>query len=254
MSLSFKLDVLENEFRFRKVIEMVEHSEETYNLLRASNVMMISRMKYNDHGPIHAKIVANNSVKMIELLNYKGIVPSIVKDYGLSLEDAKVIVFLASVFHDVGNAVHRENHPLLSVVLSKGIIEDMLKKVYSRETYVIVLSEIMHAIISHEDLFPQTIEASVVKVSDALDMEEGRARIPYSLGKFSIHQVSALSIKKVTLSEGSLKPIRIEVIMENPAGVFQVDELLLKRINSSLLSDKIELRLNIKGFGNFEVL
>jgi hypothetical protein len=85
-------------------------------------------------------------------------------------------------------------------------------------------------------------------------MEEGRARIPYLLGKASIHQVSALAVKKVTVSEGVAKPLYIEIEMENPAGIFQIDELLLKRINFSLLSDKIELKTNVKGTGILKIL
>lgn len=254
MSLSFGIRFQESENKLKTVVEEVEKSETIYQLLKASNIMMINRMKYNDHGPIHAKIVANHALKILEILFKKGVLPNIIKDYNLSLEDAKVIVFLASVLHDVGNSVQREQHPILSVLLSKDEIRKVLTKTYDENTREIILTEILHAIVSHEDFIPQTIEASIVKVADALDMEEGRARIPYLLGKMSIHQVSALAVKKVNVSEGIAKPIYIEIEMENPAGIFQIDELLLKRISSSLLSDKIELKANIGGTGIFKII
>lgn len=254
MSLSFGMKFKENEDKLKIVVEEVERSKVIYQLLKASNTMMINRMKYNDHGPVHAKIVANHALRMLEILFKKEIFPNVVKDYNFSLEDAKVIVFLASVLHDVGNSIQREQHPMLSVILSKDEIRKILAKTYNEDEREIMLTEILHAIVSHEDLIPQTIEASVVKVADALDMEEGRARIPYLLGKMSIHQVSALAVKKVTVNEGTVKPIYIEIEMENPAGIFQIDELLSKRITSSLLSDKVDLKVNIRGVGIFKII
>jgi len=254
MSLNFGVKFQENENKLKLVVEEVEKSEMVYQLLKASNIMMINRMKYNDHGPIHAKIVANHALKMLEILFKKGVLPNIVKDYNLNFEDSKVVVFLASVLHDVGNAVQREQHPVLSAIMSKDEIRRILMKTYDEGEREIMLTEILHAIVSHEDLIPQTIEASIVKVADALDMEEGRARIPYLLGKMSIHQVSALAVKKVNIEEGTAKPVYVEIEMENPAGIFQIDELLLKRISSSLLSDKIELKVNIRGAGIFKII
>lgn len=254
MSLSFGIKYQENEDKLKTVVEEVEKSKTIYQLLRASNVMMINRMRYNDHGPIHAKIVANHALRMLEILFRKGFPPNVIKDYNLSLEDAKVLVFLASVFHDVGNSVQREQHPILSVILSKDELKKILAKIYDEDEREIMLTETLHAIVSHEDLIPQTIEASIVKVADALDMEEGRARIPYLLGKMSIHQVSALAVKKVTISEGTTKPVYVEIEMDNLAGVFQIDELLLKRISFSLLNDKVELKANIKDKGVFKLL
>ncbi|MBO3757892.1 MAG: HD domain-containing protein [Thermoproteota archaeon] len=253
MSLSFGVKCQENEGKLKTIIEEVEKSETIYQLLKASNIMMINRMKYNDHGPIHAKIVANHALRILEILFRKGFPPNVIKDYNFGLEDAKIVVFLASVLHDVGNSVQREQHPMISVILSKDEIRKVLTKAYGENEREVILTETLHAIVSHEDLFPQTIEASIVKVADALDMEEGRARIPYLLGKMSIHQVSALAVKKVTVNEGITKPVYIEVEMDNPAGIFQIDELLLKRISSSLLSDKVELKANIKGVGIFKI-
>ena len=64
--------------------------------------MAINRLGYTDHGPIHVKIVANSALKILRILIEHGVVPSIVKDYDLTNEDAEVVVVLASVLHDLG--------------------------------------------------------------------------------------------------------------------------------------------------------
>jgi metal-dependent HD superfamily phosphatase/phosphodiesterase len=103
----------------------------------------------------------------------------------------------------------------------------------------------MHAIVSHEQ--PPSIEsnariltkeAGIVGIADALDMEAGRARIPFQSGKIDIHSVSALSIEKVEIEtpENAPKPLTIKIKMSNSAGVFQIDELLKPRIQKSGLA------------------
>ena len=58
-------------------------------------------------------------------------------------------------------------------------------------------SEVLHAVLTHhEPSYPQTLEAGIVKVADALDMEKGRARIPYQEGRLNIHSISALAISE----------------------------------------------------------
>jgi len=107
---------------------------------------------------------------------------------------------------------------------------------------------VLHAIVSHErHRKPLTVEAGIVCVADALDMEKGRARIPFEAGKVDIHSVSALSIEKVEITEGVEKPITIKITMSNPAGVFQIDQLLKPRIENSGLKIFIHVVAEITG-------
>jgi hypothetical protein len=78
-------------------------------------------------------------------------------------------------------------------------------------------------------------------------MEKGRARIPFQAGKVDIHAVSALSIEKVEIQEGEKKPITIKITMSNSAGIFQLDELLRKRIENSGLQNYIHVGAEITG-------
>ena len=86
-----------------------------------------------------------------------------------------------------------------------------------------------------------------MSIADALDMESGRARIPFEAGKVDIHAVSALSIEKVEIIEGKEKPITIKITMSNSAGIFQIDELLKPRIETSGLKEYTHVVAEITG-------
>jgi metal-dependent HD superfamily phosphatase/phosphodiesterase len=106
--------------------------------------------------------------------------------------------------------------------------------------------EVLHAMISHRsDLQPLTLEASVVRVGDALDMEKGRARIPFSAGSVNIHSVSALAIDKVRIEKGDERPIRVEICMNNSAGIYQIDELLRDKIAKTSIRDKMTIVIQV---------
>jgi hypothetical protein len=172
--------------------------------------------------------------------------PSVVKDYGLTVQDAEVIVILAAALHDIGHAVHRDRHEDFSIALAPSIIRRLLVDIYDEEKAAIILAETLHAIISHrEDILPLTLEAGVVRVADALDMEKGRARIPFEAGKVNIHSVSALAIEKVRIRKGTDRPILVEIEMSNSAGIFQIDELLKDKVEKSGIRDRISIVIHV---------
>ncbi len=142
-------------------------------------------------------------------------------------------------------------HPRLpgnSVLVAREFIEKYLPPIYSEEECAILTSEILHAIVCHEQPNnPLTLEAGIVGIADALDMEAGRARIPFQSGKIDIHAVSALSIEKVEITEEGKKPITIKIKMSNSAGVFQIDELLKPRIENSGLQKYFHVIAEITG-------
>jgi hypothetical protein len=134
--------------------------------------------------------------------------------------------------------------------------DKFLTPTYSEEEKAIITSEVLHAIVSHEESPSNelttkilTKEAGIVGIADALDMEAGRARIPFQFGKVDIHAVSALSIEKVDIevAENGLKPINIKIKMSNSAGIFQIDELLKPRIVNSGLEKFFHVIAEITG-------
>ena len=232
----------------KHVIDKVKRDSRLWTFWKCSNVMAIDRLGYTDHGPTHVKIVANSALKLLRILASKEVVPSIVKDYGMKNEDAEVVVVLSSILHDLGIVFIRDRHELYSALLALEFIEKYLQPIYSEEERTIICSEVLHGIVSHEDPNkPLTIEAGIVRIADALDMEEGRARIPFQAGKVDIHSVSALSIEKVEIQEGDEKPVTIRITMSNSAGIFQIDELLKPRIENSGIQSYIHVVAEITG-------
>ncbi len=231
-----------------KLVEKIRYDIELNTLWKTSNIIAIDRLGFSDHGPVHVKIVANLALKMLRILISRGIVPSIVKDYNMSNEDAEIIVVLAAALHDVGHAIHRTEHEDNSIVLAAPIIDRLLNGLYEDEEKTIIKAETLHAIFSHRaSVIPLTIEGGIIKIADALDMEEGRARIPFQMGEVNIHSVSAMAIKEVTVMEGEKKPLKIYVKMRNSAGIFQIDELLKNKIETSGIKNLVEVVAEVIG-------
>jgi uncharacterized protein len=118
----------------------------------------------------------------------------------------------------------------------------LLAGVYEEPELTIVVSEVLQAITSHRDYGkPLTLEAGIVRVADALDMEEGRSRIPFERGRVSIHSISAAAIDEVVISEGAERAVLVEIKMNNSAGLYQVDELLRAKLHGSGLEPYVEV-------------
>ncbi len=232
----------------QKIIERVNADEELYALWEVMNVNAVQRMGMSDHGPVHFQIVANISLKLLRQLLDRGIVPNIVSDFGMTNQDAEVIVVLGSLLHDLGMSIHRINHEEYSLFVSQPFIDRLLEGLYPVRARAIIRSEVLHAIISHRsDGHPLTLEAGVVRVGDALDMTQGRSRIPFEAGKVNIHSLSAASIEQVEITSGVEKPIHINVRMSNSAGIFQLDELLKEKLRGSGLERYVEVEATIEG-------
>ena len=227
------------------VLDFLKNDEQVTALLSASNSVAIQRLGYTDHGITHAHIASYNAAKMLILLNQKKIQPSLVTESNLiSFEDSLEVVIAAAYLHDIGNAVMRAQHELFSMVLSREILNRLYKK--STEITERKKATIMEGIIAHMGNYPATsLESKVVSVADACDMEKGRARIPYSLGKKDIHSLSALSIKTVRVRAGTKKPLAIHVEMDTSTGIFQVEELLIKKIKAASFEQYVEINAYI---------
>ncbi|RLG84069.1 MAG: phosphohydrolase [Thermoprotei archaeon] len=232
----------------KKAYEIIANDPEVKELWFMSNVMAVKRLKYNDHGPVHAHIAAGAALEIYKLLLDAGIESSLVKDGVLSKREreyAWVVVLYGGLLHDIGNAIHRDLHEKLGAILAKPIIDRALLKILDEDSLRIRLrQEIMHSIhCTAYDVPCLTIEAGCVSVGDGLDMAEGRARVPYKVGQVNIHTVSALSIKKVEILEGEKTPVKINVYMDELAGVFQVDEVLMPKLEKTPIKDYIEISI-----------
>jgi uncharacterized protein len=233
-----------------KVLQVLNTNDEVRTLWKITNVTAVTRLDMTDHGIMHFQIVANNALEMARLLKKKNVAFSIVKDYGLEYKHVELVVLLASLLHDVGMSIHRQFHEEYSLFLTNNLLREMLTFLPIIER-TIVVSEVLHAIISHRsDGKPLTVEAGIVRVADALDMSGGRTRFPYDDDKLDIHSVSALAIDQVEIMAGEKAPIQAEITMNHTAGLFQVDELLKKKVVGSGIEKFLEVRIYInKGEG-----
>ncbi|UCH02754.1 MAG: phosphohydrolase [Candidatus Bathyarchaeota archaeon] len=256
---------------FKKSVETIDNiisqypkTQRAWNLLSSdpfisslwdmSDYIAVTKMGYNAHGDIHAKIVAANALKMLDLLLKVGVQPDIntilkeTTESGNPIangdeDDAHLIVLLSSLLHDIGNQVNRSDHNLHSTILVIPILDKILATIYPDERKRgVIRGFILHSIYTHMENIPSyTLEASLVKVADGTDMTKGRGRTPFEMGNVNIHCVSAMSIGEVEIAKGKEKPIGITINMTNSAGVFQVEEILYKKLVAGVASKYVEI-------------
>jgi metal-dependent HD superfamily phosphatase/phosphodiesterase len=206
------------------------------------------RLGMSDHSWVHVQIVLNVGLRLLRLLTRAGIDPAMVADHGMARRDAEVVVASGALLHDVGMSIHRGDHEAYSLFLAEPKLRQLLEGLYEEPERTVVVSEALHAIIGHRRRGePYTLEAGVVRVADALDMAHGRSRIPVESGRVGIHALSAAAIDEVVIEAGTDRPIRIEIKMNNSAGVFQVDDLLATKLRGTPLGRHLEVVATIEG-------
>jgi uncharacterized protein len=232
--------------RLRRLLDRVNSDLQLKAWWHASNVNAVARMEINDHSWVHVQIVANIALKLLRQLAKHDVEPGLVRDYGLGAEDAEVVVTLGALLHCVGMAVHRDRHEDMSLFLAEPKMRELLNGIYDEPDLTIITVEVLQTITSHrQDGRPLTIEAGIVRVADALDLAKGRSRIPFEHGRVSIHSLSAAAIDEVVIADGTDRPVKIEILMNNSAGIYQVDELLKAKLSGSGLEPFVEVIAHI---------
>jgi metal-dependent HD superfamily phosphatase/phosphodiesterase len=146
-------------------------------------------------------------------------------------------------------SIHRTDHEAYSLFLAEPKLRQLLEGVYDEPERTVVVSEALQTIIGHRRRGeqPYTLEAGVVRVADALDMAHGRSRVPVESGRIGIHALSAAAIDEVVIEAGELRAVRVEIKMNNSAGVFQVDDLLATKLRGTPLESHLEVIATIEG-------
>jgi metal-dependent HD superfamily phosphatase/phosphodiesterase len=234
--------------RLRQVVARMDADIELHTLWDCANVNAVDRAGITDHGAVHIKIVANIALKLVRLLLEADVPMGVVRDHGLTDDDAELVVVLAACLHDLGISIHRSSHEQYSLFLAERKARELLDGLCDLRERTILVSETLHAVIAHRwDVDCLTTEAGVVKVADALDVTEGRSRIPFEAGKTDIHAISAMAIDRVDIRKGEEVPIIVEISMNNSAGIFQVDELLKRKLRSSSIAPYVHVLARIEG-------
>ncbi len=234
-----------------RALEMYQYltgSPKVQSYLRSANRMAVSRLGYTDHGPIHAEVATWNALKTFDILD-ETFQPNVVAEGIGDVDDARLVVLASTYLHDIGMVVHRNEHNQASVQLAGAILENKLMDIYNDSAKATdILSFIFHGIYAHDDDTQcLTLEAGITKIGDGADMTKGRTIVPFQKGKVDIHSVSAMAINNVILDKGEDKPLRITVSMDNPAGVFQVQAVLEKKLTTSSLEDHVDIEVLVNG-------
>ncbi len=231
-----------------EALKRINKDEEILAMWEMTNTNAMKRMGFSDHGPVHFQIVANICLRMLRILKKYEVQMGIVKEYELTENHAELVVVLAALFHDLGMTINRNGHEEYSLIIATRLMSTLLDYLPVRER-VIVTGEVLHAIINHrDDGHPKTVEAAVVRVGDALDMSEGRSRIPFEKGEVNIHSLSAYAINSVEILDGGKEvPLIVNIYMNNSAGLFQVDELLKEKIKGSGIEKYIQVKAFVEG-------
>jgi metal-dependent HD superfamily phosphatase/phosphodiesterase len=232
--------------KLRALIDRVNEDKQLKAWWHVSNVNAVTRMEINDHSWVHIQIVANIALKLLRQLTKHHVEPAVVSDYGMTRDDAEVIVTLAALTHCIGMSIHRHGHEDFSLFLAAPKLQQLLEGIYDEPDRTVIVSEVLQSIISHRaDGQPLTIEAGLIRVADALDMAKGRSRVPFERGRVSMHSLSAAAIEDVTITDGEEKPIAIEIRMNNSSGIFQIDGLLKAKLRGSGLEPYVEVVAHI---------
>ena len=241
-------ELLEPNSKALEMYQYLKNSLKVQSFLRTANRMAVSRLGYTDHGPVHAEVATWNAIKIFNILD-DTFRPNVVAEGIGDTDDARLIVLASTYLHDIGMTVHREEHYQASLQLAVPILEPKLEEIYSDVSLATdIMSFIMHGIYSHDDDTQcLTLEAGITKLGDGSDLTKGRTIVPYHKGKVDIHSVSALAINNVIVEPGTEKPLRITVAMDNPAGVFQVQAVLEKKIRTSGLRDHVQIEVLVNG-------
>ena len=219
-----------------------------------ANNVSIKRLGYNDHGPVHMRQVTANAVKMLNILHEAGIQTSLEAEEIGCFEDSMCAVILSGLMHDLGMMIGRQGHEEMSVILAKPLIERAVMHLLPDNLHrrTVIKSVAIEAIIGHmASRRIHSTEAGIILIADGCDMTKGRARIPLAVNTTpqvgDIHKYSANAINRIGIHRGERNPIRIDIEMSGDVGFFQIEEVLMTKINVSPAKKYVELYAGVEG-------
>jgi len=212
----------------------LRNNQEIVAIQNYANMVSIGRLGLNDHGPVHMKTVCRNALKMLSILHTAGMQTSLEKENIGTFADSVAAVMLASLLHDSGMTIGRKGHELYSGIISYSIIEKVLSQLLPEDGDIlrrtIIRSIAIEGIIGHMATHPiHSVEAGIILIADGCD------------------KYSANAIEKVKIGQGNERPLKIEIHMRAEVGFFQVEEVLIPKIQSSPAKSLLELYAGVEG-------
>lgn len=248
------IERLKNYPQCLEIAKYLVNDAELQELQEYANNVSIKRLGYNDHGPVHMRQVVGNAIKMLKILHEAGINTSLEEEEIGTFEDSMSAVIIAGLMHDLGMSIGRQGHEDMSVILAQPIIERTLQHFFPDDLHkrVIIRAMAIESIVGHMSSHKiHSVEAGVLLIADGCDMTKGRARIPLSINKTprvgDIHKYSANAINRIGIHKGERKPVRIDIEMSADVGFFQIEEVLLTKIDASPAKQFVELYAGVAG-------
>ena len=154
---------------WNNIIKYTIESSELISPYMLSTQYIENRLFYVRHGLVHALLVTKYSLHLVNLL-FSNQETRILFSNQADLRKIKLIVALASLWHDTGNSISRENHQGHSVTLANRHIGARFDELNLADRNVILI-EILKAIKFHteESGSCQNLESAVVRLADGID-------------------------------------------------------------------------------------
>lgn len=192
-------------------IEQVRRDAEVGALIYGANESLRA-LGYTEHGRRHAGLVGHIAENVLSHLKFP--------------PRTAQLANVAGYLHDIGNAIHRENHALSGSLLAWQILERMGM---AAEERVIV----MNAIGNHEEErgMASTPVAAALIIADKADVHRSRVQNP-SMADFDIHdRVNYATTRSFVRVRPEEKVIALELEIDaNYAQVMEYFEIFLDRM------------------------
>jgi len=199
---------------------------------------------------VHVQIIANIALKLLRLLVGHGIQPSIVAQHALARTTTpRLVVVLAALLHDVGMAIHRDDHERFSLILATLKCANCWTAVYDlRRARTVMAGPSAHAI-------------SRIAPTAGADAEAGRfvrvaRRAGHGQGPLT-HRVRGWPGQTSTRSRGGDRPYRDPSRASTTSADrrrdaqlrrrLQLDALLKEKLSGSGLEPYVEVIATIQG-------
>ena len=145
------IDKLKNRPICTELVNYLFQDEELKEMQDYANNVSIKRLGFNDHGPVHMRQVANNAIKMLNILHDFDIKTSLEREEMGTFEDSLCAVIIASLMHDLGMMIGRSHHEEMSVMLAIPLIDRTLEHLFGNNIHkkTILKSLAIETIIGH---------------------------------------------------------------------------------------------------------
>ncbi len=192
-------------------IEQVRRDPEVITFISSANETLRT-LGYTEHGQRHAGLVGTIGCDILERLGY--------------VNRACQLANIAGYLHDIGNAIHRENHALSGSLMAWQILSRMGM---DPEEYMMVIN----AIGNHEEErgFATTAVSAALIIADKSDVHRSRVQNP-DIADFDIHdRVNYATTHSFVQVRAADKVIALELQIDNEyAQVIEYFEIFLSRM------------------------